>query len=335
MKLKPIDQQVIVITGATSGIGLVTARKAARQGARLVLAARNQSALDHITSELRREGNEAIALPTDVGKASHMHRLAQTAVQRFGTVDTWVNNAGVSIYGKLAEIPLDEQRRVFDTNFWGVVHGSREAIHLLRTRGGTLINVGSVLSDRAIPLQGIYVASKHAVKGYTDSLRMEVEAAGWPISITLVKPSAIDTPYKEHAKNYLSVEPNNPPPVYAPDVVADAILYAASHSQRDVYVGAGGKALSVMEKVAPRVTDKYMEATFFEQQKTNKPSGPLEDNTLFKPGEGLRERGDYDGHVSESSLYTQASLHPVATGTILASAAGLALTAWLGRRRAA
>lgn len=335
VRLKPLAQQVIVITGATSGIGLVTARKAAKGGARLVLAARNQHALDQITAELRHDGSEVVAVATDVGKEMHVHRLAQAAIQRFGGFDTWVNNAGVSIYGGLVDISLEDQRRLFDTNFWGVVHGSREAVKVLRTRGGALINIGSVLSDRSIPLQGIYCASKHAVKGYTDSLRMEVEEAGWPISVTLIKPSAIDTPYKEHAKSYLSVEPKNPPPVYAPDVVADAVLHTAQHSERDVYVGGGGKALSVLEKVAPRLTDKYMEARFFDQQKSDKPPRPREEHSLFKPARDLEERGDYDGHVAESSVYTRMTLHPMATGTIIASAAGLALAAVFGRKREA
>jgi len=335
VRLKPIEQQVIVITGATSGIGLVTARTAARRGARLVLAARNEDALEQIAVELRRQGNEVICIAADVGKETDVHRLAQSAIQRFGGFDTWVNNAGVSIYGRLVEIPLADQRQLFETNFWGVVHGSREAVNHLQSRGGALINIGSALSDRAIPVQGIYSASKHAVKAFTDALRLEIEEAGWPISVTLVKPSSVDTPYREHAKNYLPVEPMNPRPVYAPEVVADAILYCAQHPERDVFVGGGGKALSVLEKVSPRLADKYLEATFFGQQASDKPSRPREQNSLYAPSRDLEERGDYKGHVAESSLYTKTSLHPVATGTIIASAAGLALAALLGRKREA
>src|SRR5262249_18354187 len=161
-------------------------------------------------------------------------------------------------------------------------------------------------------------------------LRMEVEEANWPISVTLIKPSSIDTPSREHAKNYLSVEPKNPPPVYAPEVVADAILHSAQHPERDIFIGGGGKALSVLEKVAPRLTDKYLEATFFDRKKSAKPPRPDEPHSLYEPAGGLEERGGYEGHVAESSLYTKAALHPVATGTIIATAAGLALTAFLG-----
>src|SRR6185503_8376093 len=162
------------------------------------------------------------------------------------------------------------QRRLFDTNYWGVVHGSMIACAHLKTRGGALINVGSVLSDVAIPLQGTYCATKHAVKGYTDALRLELEEEGAPISVTLIKPSAIDTPYTQHAKNLMSVEPQNPPPVYAPDLVAEAILHCAENPERDLYVGGGGKMLVEAGHYAPRLTDKVMEATMSSLQKSNR-----------------------------------------------------------------
>ena len=224
--LKPVEVQVIVITGATSGIGLVTARMAAKRGARLVLASRSEAALQKLAEEIKEANGEATYVVADVGDEADVLKIAATARERFGGFDTWVNNAGVSIYGKFEEVPLADQRRLFETNYWGVVYGSLAAVKQLRQRGGALINIGSALSDRAIPLQGAYCASKHAVKGFTDALRMELEHDGAPISVTLIKPAAIDTPYTEHAKNYLPVEPQNPPPVYAPDVVAEAILIA-------------------------------------------------------------------------------------------------------------
>ena len=335
MKLKPIHQQVIVITGASSGIGLVTARKAAARGARLVLTARSQDALEQLTSELRNQGCEAIHAAGDVANPDDMLRVADAAIERFGGFDTWVNNAGISVYGRLDQVPLEDKRRVFDTNFWGVVHGCRAALRHLRSRGGALINIGSTLSDRAIPLQGIYCASKHAVKGYTDALRMELEDEGVPISVTLIKPSSIDTPYKEHAKNYLEVEPSNPPPVYAPQAVADAILHCASRPERDVFIGAGGKMLAWMGNVAPRLTDRYMERVMFSQQRSGNAKDRDQHRGLYEPSGTLEERGYYEGHVAESSVYTKAKLHPIATGAIVASAAGLVLTALATRRRIA
>src|SRR5678815_3289419 len=258
IQLKPVEVQVIVITGATSGIGLVTARRAARRGARLVLASRSEEALKNLVEEIRDGYGDATYVVADVGDESDVQKIATTAKERFGGFDTWVNNAGVSIYGKFEEVPVADQRRLFETNYWGVVYGSLAAVDQLRHRGGALINIGSALSDRAIPLQGAYCASKHAVKGFTDALRMELEEAGAPISVSLIKPSAIDTPYRQHAKNYLPEAPDNPPPVYAPEVVAEAILHCAEHAVREVFAGGGGKVMSALGYFAPRLLDTFM-----------------------------------------------------------------------------
>jgi len=213
------------------------------------------------------------------------------------------------IYGKLSEVSIEDMRRVFETNFWGLVYGSLEAARHLKERGGAIINIGSTLSDRAIPMQGIYSASKHAVKGFTDALRMELESDGAPISVTLVKPGAIDTPYTEHAKNYMAVEPKNPPPLYAPETVARAILHCAETPERDVFVGAGGKGISLLGRFAPRLTDKIMEKTMIKQQQSNRPAGVRQEHGLYRSSGELQERGGYVGHVAESSLYTRASLY--------------------------
>src|SRR4051794_29374648 len=251
--LKPVEDQIIVITGATSGIGLATAKMAARRGARLVLVGRDEKALRDIETEIRRDGGEAIFVVADVADEEAMMAVAETALREFGGFDTWVNNAGVSIYGKVEETSMEDHHRVFDTNYWGVVIGSRIAATHLRRHGGALINIGSVLSDRAIPLQTAYCASKHAVKGFTDGLRMELEADGAPVSVTLIKPGAIDTMFEEHARSLTGSEPFNPPPPYAPEVVARAILHAAGHPVRDLVVGSMGKLMSLSEKLAPRL----------------------------------------------------------------------------------
>ncbi len=330
MELKRLSEQTIVITGASSGIGLVTARSLARRGARLVLAARSEGALKKLADEINGAGGEAVAVVADVGKEEDVRRIAETAIRRFGGFDTWINNAGVSIYGKLMEVNVEDMRQLFETNFWGVVYGSLAAARLLRGRGGVIINVGSTVSDRAIPVQGIYSASKHAVKGFTDALRMELEADELPIHVTLVKPAAIDTPYTHHARNYMETEPQVPPPVYAPEVVAEAILHCTEHPEREVFAGGGGKALSAAEKYAPRLTDKYMELVMIDQQKSDKPPRPPGRDGLYGPSAGgrLEERGGYEGHVAESSLYTKASLHPLLV-TAVAVGAGLAIAALL------
>src|SRR4029078_7025743 len=168
----------------------------------------------------------------DVALPDEMDRVANIAIREFGGFDYWVNHPGLSIYGKLIDVPMENKKRPFDTNFWGVVNGCRTAVRYFAGRGGTIINVRRVVSDRAIPLQGMYSASKHAVLGYTDALRMELEHDGLPISITLVKPASINTPFIEHARNYMPEAPTFPPPVYAPEVVARAILRCAEHRVR-------------------------------------------------------------------------------------------------------
>ena len=335
--LKPLHEQTIVITGASSGIGLVTARMAAEQGANVVLASRNADALAELEREINAKGRgEAVHIVADVGNEQEVNSVAERAISRFGGFDTWVNNAGCSIYGRIEHTDTADARRVFETNFWGVYHGSRAALNHLKHRtgatpgaAGAIINVGSTVSDRSIPLQGVYSATKFAVRSLTDALRMEIEEAGYAISVTLIKPAAIDTPYVEHAKNLMDEEPSFPPPVYAPETVANAILHAAVKPQRDIFVGAGGKIFSLMEKYAPRLTDRYMEKTMFRQQKSGRPARPREDG-LHSFGRGLMERGGYEGHVMESSLYTKASLHPWMTGLII-GATGAAVAALLSR----
>src|SRR3954465_8931677 len=276
---KPLNQQVIVITGASSGIGLATARMAAKRGARVVLAARNTADLEAVTNEITANGGKAVAVTADVADEAAVDHLGEAALMAFGTIDTWVNNAGLSIYGKLADVPLADKRKLFDINFWGTLHGCRTAGRLMKDRGGVLINIGSEVSDVAIPLQGIYSASKHAVKGYTDALRMELEHDRIPIAVTLVKPSAINTPYPEHARNYLDEGvPALPPPVYAPEVVAETILRCAERPVRDIVVGGAGRMQIAMSRVAPRLTDTVMERAMFDQQKAYDRSHDAEGN---------------------------------------------------------
>jgi len=298
---------------------------AAERGAKLMLTARNEDALANLAEELRSKGTQVGYVAGDVASEDDMLKVAAEALQEFGNFDTWINNAGVSIYGKLEEVPKEDSRQLFETNFWGVVNGSLVAARNLKLYGGAIINIGSTLSDRAIPIQGMYCASKHAVKGFTDALRMELEAEGAPISVTLVKPSAIDTPYKEHAKNYLGVQPENPPPVYAPETAAETILYCAENPVRDCFVGAGGKAISMFGHLAPRATDHVMKNTMIDMQKSDKPGKVRTKEGLYESRDSrLRERGGYEGHVAESSVYTKAALHPIKTGAAVAVGIGAA-----------
>jgi short-subunit dehydrogenase len=249
-----------------------------------------------------------------------VRQIAQAAITRFGGFDTWINNAGVSIYGRVEDIPVADHKRLFDTNFWGVVHGSLVAVEHLRQRGGALINIGSEVSDVAVPLQAIYSASKHAVKGFTDALRLELEHAGAPVSVTLVKPAALDTPYLPHARNYLEVEPRLAPPVYSPDVAASAILFAAQRPRRDVYVGGAARLASASARFAPRTTDWLLRKTMFWLQRTDRPGRGAGDDGLYRGAGELRERQGARPHGRAWSLYTEAAIHPRVTALLLLGA---------------
>ena len=317
MKLRHISEQNILITGATSGIGLATARMAARQGAGVALVARNEEALQRLAREINDKGGRAVYYAADVADESSLRNAAQKAVAELGPLDTWVNNAGGSIYGRIMDVPVEDLRRLFDTNVWGVVNGSRVAVEYLKKQGGALINVGSEVSDSAVPLQGMYSASKHAVKGFTDALRMELEADGLPISVTLIKPTATHTPFVEHARNYLPYEPQLPPPLYAPDLVAEAIIHCAQNRVRDFYVGEMAKIHSSMAHYMPGISSKIYEATIDSMQNSGEPVRPGRTDGLYETDSNLRERGSRDRVVLEGSLYQKASMHPLMTAGLL------------------
>ncbi|MEQ4600485.1 MAG: SDR family oxidoreductase [Methylobacteriaceae bacterium] len=330
MKHKPLRDQVIVITGASSGIGLTTARMAARRGARVVLAARSTDVLARIVGEIEAEGGQALAVTADVGQRADVQAIADAARARFGRFDTWVNVAGLTVYGPLREIAYADHERLIQTNLWGTVNGSLIAVEYLRRHGGALINVGSVASDLAFPFQGLYATSKHAVKGFTDTLRMELIAEGAPVSVTLVKPASVDTPLPNRARNYMDREPTLPPPIYPPAEVANAILHAAVHPQRDIFVGGGGKMFVMGKAFVPGAYDELAPAIIALQKRGEPPRNPT--GALHTPAQAGTERGDPPVYVMRTSAYTRATLHPLTT---LAIATGLAATGALALARRA
>jgi short-subunit dehydrogenase len=256
VQLKPLQQQVMVITGASSGIGLATAEAAAKKGVKLVLAARSDETLKTLADRITSEGGEAIAVHCDVADKADVARLAQAANDRFGRIDTWINNAGLGMHGRLDEIDTEDGKRLFDINFWGVVYGSLAALPYLKKEGGALINVGSEVSEASAPLLGIYTASKHAVKGFTDSLRIEIENVDKaPVSITLIQPTAVDTPFPEHSRNFMSQEPKLPTPMIDPSQVATAILKAAVKPTRSKKVGTKALMNTMVATMLPFVGD--------------------------------------------------------------------------------
>ena len=267
---KPVRDQVIVITGASSGIGLATALLAGDLGARLVLNARSADTLDALVEHLAEQGGEAVAVAGDIGDQAVAGRIAASAIERFGRIDTWVNNAGVSIYGRLVDVTDEDNRRLFDTNFWGIVYGSLAALPHLRETRGSLVNVGSEVSEAVVPLQGMYSASKHAVKGFTDALRIELLHEDARVNITLVQPGATDTPFPQHARNYTDKEPALPTPLDNPFHVAEAILEAATSDKRAIRVSATAKLNTAMAKFVPALGDR-MAAKQMDRQHYDEP----------------------------------------------------------------
>lgn len=330
VRLKPLHAQTIVITGATSGIGLATARAAAEAGASVVLVARNEPELREICEDIRARGGLADHVAADVGSRDELRRVVDTVIQRYGGFDTWVNNAGTSIYAQLWDTPEQDHRQLFETNYWGVVHGSLEALRHLRRHGGALINIGSVLSDMPAALQGAYTASKHAVQGFTSSLRLELIHDGAPVSVTLIKPSGIATPFPEHARNYMDEAARVPPPAYHPRLVADAILHAATIPARELVVGGAGRMMTLFARLLPNLADRvYARALYPASLVSGRPNDSRPG--LYRASSEGRELGGHPPIVRETSLYTAVERRPIMS--LALTAAALALATGLARRR--
>lgn len=334
MKLKPIAEQTIVITGGSSGIGLATAKMAAERGAHVIIVARDEDGMRRSCEEIRAEGGRADWLNADMGVREEVRRAVATVVGRWGGFDTWYNCAGVGVYARLEEISDEDHERVFQTNYWGVVYGSTEALKHLRARGGgALINQGSIASEMPVPVLGAYAATKHAVKGFTDSLRQELIEEGVPVSVTLIKPAGIHTPFGEHSKNYMDAASKVPPPVYAPEVVAEAVLSAAEKPIREVTIGASGKAMTMTQHFLPHLADRLFSKLFPIMAK-DKSRPPREmEGGFHEPGSSGELYGDQQDYMLKSSLYTKLRTDPVRTlGTAAAVGAGAAaVTAFLLR----
>jgi short-subunit dehydrogenase len=298
-KLKELNQQVIVVTGASSGIGLATAMLAAERGAKVVLAARSEDTLEAIVEEIIAEGGDAISIPCDVSDAEQVKQLVDQAITHYGRIDTWVNNAGASIYGRLDKVSEEDSRQLFDTNFWGVYHGALAVLPHLKKHGGALINLGSEVSESIVPYQGMYSASKHAVKGFIDALRVEVEELDHaPVAITLIQPTATNTPFPQHAKNEMTSEPKLPDPLDDPQDVAEAILAAATSPTRSKKVGAMSKVNTTIAKLLPKLGDKIAAKMAGKQHYAEKPRNP--EGILTRASEFISGAGHVYGSGGKS-----------------------------------
>jgi NAD(P)-dependent dehydrogenase (short-subunit alcohol dehydrogenase family) len=317
--LKPLAEQTIVITGASSGIGRLTARG---------------RGLEVLAEEIRADGGQALAVAADVTDRAALATVADRAVAGFGGIDTWVNNAGVSVYGAFTDLAPEEFERVIAVDLIGVANGAWAALpHLEHAGQGALIFVGSVLSERAAPMQSAYCAAKHGVKALADALQVELRQAGSEVQVTLVKPASMNTPFFAHARTRMGVMPKPIDPVYDPAVTSRAILHAAEHRTREIATGGATKAFTVLETFGGPILDALLTAVGTRAQRSDQPKQAVDPNNLFEPVPGLnQERGEWGGRPF--SLYTWAKLHP-RQALAGAAAAGVAFEALRRRRRAA
>ena len=332
IKLKPIKDQVIAITGASSGIGLVTARAAARQGAKVMLIARSEEELGEIVRDINNAGGQADYAVADVADPDAVVAAARATVARFGRVDTWVNNAGVAIYAHLIDTPEDEHQQMFQTNYFGTVHGCLAAVPVLREQGGALITVGSIASDIPSPIMGAYAATKHATKAYVQALRIELKEQAPTISVSLVKPAGIDTPIAQHAANHEGGEAQIPPPVYDPQLVADAILDCAQHPRREITVGGMGRAQVLFAEHFPALFEWLAPLTVpgLTDQSKRQPGR----SNLFDAVRAGEERSGEHPAAMKTSIYTSAMKHPGTVAAIGLGGLALAVGALVARRGA-
>lgn len=312
MQLKPIDQQVVAVVGASSGIGRETALQFAKRGATVVVSARSQSGLDSLVNEIQQDGGKATAITADVAVFEQVKAIADKTIEQYGRLDTWVHVAATGILASFDQITPEEFQRVIDVSLMGQVYGAMAALPYLKQEGrGALIHVSSMEGRRSMPLQSPYSSAKHGVEGFIESLRVELKHKGLSISVTSVKPSVINTPFYNHVRTKLGVKPTGIPPYYQPKLVTDAILYAAEHSTRDLIVGDVGKVLDILQRVSPELVDALLLLIAFPGQRTDEPKSKEGLDNLFEPMPGYNQvEGDFT-HLTIPSFTDWLDRNPV------------------------
>ncbi|WP_414550554.1 SDR family oxidoreductase [Anabaena sp. CCY 0017] len=282
MQLKPINQQVVAVVGASSGIGRETALKFAQRGAKVVASARSEPGLKSLVEEIRGLGGEAIYTIADVSDFQQVKAIADKTVAEYGRLDTWVHAAATGIIAPFEKITPEEFERVVDVTLMGQVYGAMAALPYLKQQGrGSLIHISSMEGRRSLPLQSPYSAAKHGLEGFLESLRVELQHEKLPINVTSILPSTINTPYYNKIRTKLGVKPTGIPPYYEPKIVTDAILYVAEHPMRDFIVGDAGKVLDLLQRVSPELVDAILLAIAFPGQRTNEPKSEDAPDNVF------------------------------------------------------
>lgn len=315
MKLKPIGEQVVVVMGASTGIGRLTALELARRGAKVVASARDEESLQSLVQEIRDAGGTAAAVRAEIADPVQVQAVADFAESKFGRIDTWVNMAATSVYATFENTTAAEFQRVVTVNLLGYANGARAALPVLkRGGGGAIINVSSVEARVALPFHSAYAASKHGVAALNDALRIELKHDRVPISVTNVMPASIDTPFFDHARTKLGVKPRPMPPVYRPEKVVGAVLYAATHPTREMVVGAAGRVLIGARVLVPALCEMFLATFAFRSQKTALPRSAGGPNALMVPlGGDRRIKGEAGAALSRVRAPLFLSRHPGAT----------------------
>ena len=322
--------EVVVVTGASAGVGRAVVRRFARDGARMALLARGRDGLEGARREVEEAGGRALVIPTDVANWDQVEAAAARTEAELGPIDIWINNAMVSVFSPIREMHADEYRRVTEVTYLGVVHGTLAALKRMRERNsGTIVQVGSALAYRGIPLQSAYCAAKHAVQGFMDSLRCELLHEKSGVTVTSVHLPAVNTPQFDWVKSRLEHRAQPVPPVYQPEVAADGIHWAAHHRRREVWVGLPTVGAILGDRIAPALLDRYLAATGVESQQTPEREDPSRLHNLWEPVPGDHgAHGRFDDIAADSSPQLWVNTHRTATlGALLAAAAVVAMGA--------
>ena len=304
--MKKTDKpEVVVITGATAGVGRATVRAFAKRGAHIGLLARGQAGLEAAKREVEQAGGRALAIPTDVADAAAVERAADAVENEFGPIDIWVNDAMTSVFGPVKEIEPEAFRRTTEVTYLGSVYGTMSALKRMLPRDrGHIIQVGSALAYRSIPLQSAYCGAKHALIGFIDSLRTELVHDKSNVKLTVVEMPALNTSQFGWVKNHLPQKAQPVPPIYQPEVAAEGIVYAADHPRREVWVGASTYAAILGQKFIPGLLDLFLGKTGYASQQTGAPENPERPNNLWKPQDETRDhgaRGSFDAKARRRS----------------------------------
>lgn len=314
--------QVVMITGASAGIGRATARAFAKHGARIGLLARGSDGLEAAKREVEELGGRAIVLVADVSDEKAIEAAAEKLENEFGPIDIWVNNAMVSVFSPVAEMKPEEYRRVTEVTYLGYVWGTLAALKRMRPRNrGTIIQVGSALAYRGIPLQSAYCASKFAIRGFCDSLRAELLHDKKKIRVCIVEMPAVNTPQFGWVKSRLPNKAQPVPPIFQPEFAADAIVYAAEHHRREIYVGFPTTKAIVASKISTGLVDRYLARKGFKSQQTNEPDNPRRPNNLFEALRGdFGAHGTFDHRARDFTWQSWLKIRDFSRGALLISA---------------